>query len=86
MLYYSTKKVQLLFFGGFFVYTTLLHLPRQHSELKKYIDCKIYGGTKVKAPDQNTKAWVVPSLMLMPILVAYILYDLNKNHNLSGFA
>ena len=51
MLYYAQTQVQMVVYGVFVAYMILVHLPRRHSEIPKYLDCKLYRGTRVKIPD-----------------------------------
>ena len=78
MCYHSQTLMQCVIYGVFALYMVLIHLPRMFNGIETIIDCRRFPGVLIKVPDMTTKAWMVPVLLSMPILQAYIYFDINN--------
>ena len=79
MAYYSQTWLQLTVFGLFSAYLFLLHLPRMYKRISPPFFPRVYNGSQVliEKPDLDTKIWMAPMLLVMPILQAVIYYQIN---------
>ena len=74
--YYSVNLRQSIFFGMFSMYIFVVHCPRMALRIQKpYF--KGWTGAKIHKVDTDSKAWMAPMLLGMPLLAATAFYDIN---------